>query len=297
MDWQSIAALIAERSDQPLVLLDRTGRIRLVTAAMEHALGWRLFEVEGRTWAETLAPPDLAEQARRWIANALRGAIGRQESQVMSRSGERYALVLDLALVGQGRRQGLLVTVQEMSRAQGCADLAGRDLDYRVATSATDFGTLEEVACIGKVTDTRSPASPKCFAAIHGRPSACADCPILDPRTDAWPRTRVRRHGGDSFQVLTAEPVSETSVQVSVRTIAQTSLVAIHEARIHALSEKAHLTERERDVLKCLLLGRTLDEIAILLELSPRTVKFHQGNILQKLGADSRADLIRFVGF
>jgi DNA-binding CsgD family transcriptional regulator len=86
-------------------------------------------------------------------------------------------------------------------------------------------------------------------------------------------------------------------VQVRVRAIAQASLVAIHQARIQALATKAHLTDRERDVLSFLLLGRTLDDIAGLLSLSRRTVKFHQGNILQKLGADSRADLIRFVGF
>ena len=33
------------------------------------------------------------------------------------------------------------------------------------------------------------------------------------------------------------------------------------------------------------------------LSVSSRTVKFHQGNILQKLGADSRADLLRLAGF
>jgi DNA-binding CsgD family transcriptional regulator len=41
--------------------------------------------------------------------------------------------------------------------------------------------------------------------------------------------------------------------------------------------------------------GCGVDEIAGALEISPRTVKFHQANVLQKLGADSRADLMRLV--
>lgn len=48
-------------------------------------------------------------------------------------------------------------------------------------------------------------------------------------------------------------------------------------------------------MLAWLLLGRSLDEIAVSLGISARTVKFHQQNILNKLGADSRVDLIRLV--
>jgi DNA-binding CsgD family transcriptional regulator len=43
------------------------------------------------------------------------------------------------------------------------------------------------------------------------------------------------------------------------------------------------------------VLGRSLDEIARILGIAPRTVKFHQANVLQKLGADSRLDLMRLL--
>lgn len=53
------------------------------------------------------------------------------------------------------------------------------------------------------------------------------------------------------------------------------------------------LTEREREILDLLLLGRNHLEIGAALGISPRTSKFHQGNVLEKLGADSRLDLMR----
>ena len=56
---------------------------------------------------------------------------------------------------------------------------------------------------------------------------------------------------------------------------------------------QARLTEREREVLELLLLGRTHEDIAHVLGISERTSKFHQSNLLVKLGAESRLDLMR----
>jgi DNA-binding response OmpR family regulator len=55
----------------------------------------------------------------------------------------------------------------------------------------------------------------------------------------------------------------------------------------------AGLSQRERQVLDLLLLGRSHQEIASVLGISARTSKYHQANVLDKLGADSRVDLVR----
>ncbi len=57
--------------------------------------------------------------------------------------------------------------------------------------------------------------------------------------------------------------------------------------------DHARLTAREREVLELLLLGRTHEDIAHVLGISERTSKFHQTNLLAKLGAESRLDLMR----
>jgi DNA-binding NarL/FixJ family response regulator len=55
----------------------------------------------------------------------------------------------------------------------------------------------------------------------------------------------------------------------------------------------AGLSPRERQVLDLLLLGRSHQDIASILGISARTSKHHQANVLDKLGADSRVDLVR----
>jgi two-component system, NarL family, response regulator LiaR len=53
------------------------------------------------------------------------------------------------------------------------------------------------------------------------------------------------------------------------------------------------LTDRERDVLKCMVSGSNNQEIADKLSISLGTVKFHVSNVFQKLGVDSRVEAVK----
>lgn len=55
------------------------------------------------------------------------------------------------------------------------------------------------------------------------------------------------------------------------------------------------LTPREREVLKLLGEGRTNQEIADILVLSPNTVQTHRSRIMDKLGLQSRTQLIKYA--
>ena len=55
------------------------------------------------------------------------------------------------------------------------------------------------------------------------------------------------------------------------------------------------LTERERDVLKCMVDGLNNNEIAEKLVVSLGTVKFHISNIFRKLGVDSRVEAVKMT--
>jgi DNA-binding NarL/FixJ family response regulator len=55
------------------------------------------------------------------------------------------------------------------------------------------------------------------------------------------------------------------------------------------------ITERERDVLKCMVEGLNNNEIAEKLVISLGTVKFHISNIFHKLGVDSRVEAVKLA--
>ena len=55
------------------------------------------------------------------------------------------------------------------------------------------------------------------------------------------------------------------------------------------------LTERERQVLRLIALGHTNSEVASQLYLSVRTIESHRAHIQQKLGLQTRAELVRYA--
>ena len=55
------------------------------------------------------------------------------------------------------------------------------------------------------------------------------------------------------------------------------------------------LTDRERDVLTCMVEGLNNNEIAEKLVISLGTVKFHISNIFHKLGVDSRVEAVKLA--
>src|ERR1035437_292273 len=51
-------------------------------------------------------------------------------------------------------------------------------------------------------------------------------------------------------------------------------------------------SQRERQIIELLLQGKTNKEIALLLQISRRTVEFHASNIYAKLGVHTRSEVI-----
>lgn len=73
------------------------------------------------------------------------------------------------------------------------------------------------------------------------------------------------------------------------------ALSAALQRRLLQLARSAALSPREQEVLQLLLLGRNYTEIGVALRITPRTARFHQRNVLEKLGAESRLDLVRLM--
>lgn len=65
--------------------------------------------------------------------------------------------------------------------------------------------------------------------------------------------------------------------------------------QVDRAAQRNGLSKREVEVLNLLVLGRNSEDIGVALGISARTAKFHQANVLQKLGADTRHDIIRVL--
>jgi DNA-binding CsgD family transcriptional regulator len=61
----------------------------------------------------------------------------------------------------------------------------------------------------------------------------------------------------------------------------------------HAPSHE--LTARQRVVLQLLAEGRSMKEVASVLNLTPRTVAFHKYRMMEQLGVKSTAELVQYA--
>jgi PAS domain S-box-containing protein len=90
--------------------------------------------------------------------------------------------------------------------------------------------------------------------------------------------------GHAAVGILTAEPDGKPD-----------DLRRMLDRRMTSLGDRHHLSVREREVLAHLVRGRTVEEIGAALGITPRTAKFHQANVLAKLGIASRVEITRLM--
>jgi DNA-binding CsgD family transcriptional regulator len=61
------------------------------------------------------------------------------------------------------------------------------------------------------------------------------------------------------------------------------------------LTKRQDLTPRQREVLQLVAEGRTIKEIAMLLNISPKTVEFHKAQIMFHLDLHTTAELTKYA--
>jgi DNA-binding CsgD family transcriptional regulator len=106
---------------------------------------------------------------------------------------------------------------------------------------------------------------------------------------------RTESHSPFRALVMAAKQAREDVAAVTVTPLEERSWSSLFHARAEALGKTAKLTPREQQVFHLLLMGRTLADIATVEGISVRTAKYHQQNLLRKLGAESRMDLFRLL--
>jgi FixJ family two-component response regulator len=93
------------------------------------------------------------------------------------------------------------------------------------------------------------------------------------------------------------KPVNEQDLLAAIQRAVESDAQAREERRrlARVKSRFARLTAREREVFGEIIAGRLNKQAAFALGIAERTVKLHRARVLEKMGADSVADLVRMA--
>lgn len=117
---------------------------------------------------------------------------------------------------------------------------------------------------------------------------------FLTGHGDITTSVRAMKHGASDF--LT-KPVDQTELLAAVETALARQQVLHRERaeRERIMQRTGALTARERQVLEGIVAGRLNKQIAADLGTAEKTVKFHRGNLMRKLGVRTLTDLVKLA--
>jgi Response regulator containing a CheY-like receiver domain and an HTH DNA-binding domain len=177
------------------------------------------------------------------------------------------------------------------------AGLPGFSLVAAVGSAEEALGAVERQAPDLMMVDLQLPGMDglACVqAARQMRPQLRAL--VLSSLIDPLSLTRVRESGVEGYVEKNASPEELADALTTVATghtyySAKFAEVLLREgAKAQAVGKI--LSRREQEVLTLVLGGKTSREISELIGLSARTIEFHRGNVMAKLGAGNLAELV-----
>ena len=294
MDWEPIVTHLTN-ARRPALIVDGGGRVRFLNPFMEELLGRRLDELSSTRWLAACVQPGGSSIVRHLLGAGIRGEATDGDLPLVTREGRRITMHAELSREVRGRSRALVVVSQGVCEVEPASAPAG-DCRCEVATGESAGAILsvrfldparDSLAHVGRPIDELLTLLG-CSGAMHWVGEVVAGRQRLTSEV-------VLPDAGDAFRIVTAEAAGDSTVRVTVRYLPARVLAELVDAKAARTARDGALSERERQVLTLLLRGRGVEDIATMLEIAPRTVKFHQANVLQKLGADSRLDLLRVV--
>jgi DNA-binding CsgD family transcriptional regulator len=295
VDWEALVALLLERETRPAAVIGAKHTVIEANAAFRRLLEPRGAPLAHRPLLEVLAGAGQGHDIAVELERAFRHPTYSAELRLEPHPSRKLVANVVFQRLDVKDHPALLVVIESWASDEEAASTAcGADLVYDVR--AEQVLTLEHVwHSAAPQKNARGPHP--CYLALHGRQEVCAGCP-------AWQAIREQRKGAavvrfettpQKLNFVFARPLDSNTVRMYVYGLERRAISEIFKARVNEIAAAAELSQREREVLDLLLLGRSTQQMAIALAISVSTAKFHQANLLSKLGADSRFDVLRLL--
>jgi len=265
--WERMAATLFDREWRPLALLDQDLRVLKANAG----------------FLALLAAGEFSDASRRAV-----------RAQLKARKAGRLALT-------QANGASVAAEVEPLDAKSVLVTVVGVTPAAASAPITPAGGTLYEVELRhGQPTQVMKrlpgpitkPGAP-CWAEL-GRSSACSPCPVsqLGATPHLTQLTTVMPGAGGGIRVISAELRSPTLASVSEWVLDPSAFEQLVDVRIAQVRERRGLTDQETRLFEAFVRGADIDEASVAMGITPRTVKYHQQNLLRKLGVDSRSALL-----
>ncbi len=293
--WLTAGQFMIERDPRPAMLVDAAGSIQAVNRAFNPDDVPGAAPLVGRRWLDAWPfDPHAASIAAEGVARAQRGEVTQVTLSAPAGQGGRTLWLFELMPLGGGPDGGVLIAVLATTVArvaEGVTPAGGLhyELDAKVPWR------LRQVwSAAARPIRTDGP----CYQVLHGRSQPCEGCPaqLLDGSGDAEAHAVLPAPGPRlRLNVVDARRTDRGTVAISVWSVDESLLSTLIAGKLAALARAAGLSARERAVLDLLVLGRSHQEIGMVLGVTSHTAKYHHARIRSKLGIDSRFDLLRII--
>ncbi len=219
-------------------------------------------------------------------ALAMRGETGRVIGRL---AGDvKTQMRIHCSDVGSSSSRAWLVEITDLNQLHSSASgVYAVDFEYTVSLDASRQGNLHYISRPDLVRGDGELSERKCFEVLFDRQSLCEDCPVFVKRN----AETIVRGSPASVQVLACQRADARVANVRVQNISAETYESLQRYTAQLVVDRAGLTDREAEVYHLMVQGETVTQIAKSLGVTPRTIKFHQSNVIRKCGASSRLNL------
>ena len=295
--WSELLGVSLDREQRPVVVIHPDGRTAAANQAMATTLRRSRDEFPGLP-LEDLFAPDSRSEVRKHVETCVAGRDDIFDTNCETKNGSSVPVTMRLSSSSMHTPEAVAHVFTIMTFKPKTDDpVLANGIACTLSADAKTFGVITRAWGPG-LENRPSPVGLRCCEAFCEQDVPCPGCPLYGKGLTTEARTTVisrRLDGKTWFDIVSVRAIGNSEIAMSRWSLGQKLLSALSAARINRLASDAKLSTREAEVLGLLLLGRSTSDIAHELNLVARTVKYHQRNVLLKMGAESRFDLCRLL--